>query len=60
MEESVKKKKPWSGRKKILALFVAILVACLIVFSYFAYYFMLAYPSAFGVLGLLAQEFHRL
>ncbi len=60
MEETVKNKNPWSRSKKILAVCGAIFIAGLIVASYFLYYFILAYPSAFGVLGLLAHEFHKL
>ncbi len=57
MVEKVENKKPWSLCKKIFAACVTVLVMGLM---FVFYYFILAYPSAFGVLGLLAKEFHRL
>ncbi len=60
MEGKVETKKPWTHRKKILTVFGAILVGLLLAASYFLYYFILAYPSAFGILGDIAYEFHRL
>ena len=60
MEEKIETKNHWPRRKKILAVFASILITCLLFAFYFLYHFMLAYPSAFGILGDIAYEFHKL